>query len=310
MLGAVLIAMRFLQYSGAMILLGSSLFFVYALPAEGGCAAKFRAWPRPLLACGAALVLLGALMGLVAQTGVLAGSFSEGLKPDNLVIAVTQMNFGSSALVRAAVAAILFLVVAFCAPSHPLWIGCASGGAVISASLAWMGHGAGTEGAAGILHLLGDIAHALAASIWIGALIAFVFLLLRDRVDAQSDEALYKALRRFSGIGAATVSVIVLSGLVNSWFLVGPGRLLDFWTTTYGRVLLAKLFAFAAMLCLAALNRYRLTPALGKALALPASRGAIRAALRRSLFLETVAALAVLGLVALLGTLPPVTSGL
>ncbi len=309
-LAAAVIALRFLQYSGAMILFGSSLFFLYALPPEGHCAAKSRAWPRCLLACGAALVFSGALLGLVAQSGLLAGSFSEGFKPDNLAAAVTQMNFGASAIVRAAVAAALFFFLVFLAPSRLLWMGSAAGGAIISASLAWMGHGAGTEGAAGHFHLLGDIAHVLAASVWIGALVAFVFLLLPDSGDTQSDAALYNALRRFSGIGAAAVAVIVLSGLINSWFLVGPDRLLDFWTTAYGRVLLAKLVAFAGMLGLAALNRYRLTPALGQALLPGASCAAALLALRRSLFLEMLAALAVLGLVAWLGTLPPITSGL
>jgi len=309
-LAAAVIALRFLQYSGTMILLGSSLFFLYALPPEGHCAAKSRAWPRSLLACGAALVFSGALLGLIAQTGLLAGSFSEGFKPDNLAAAVTQMNFGASAIVRATVAAGLFFFLVFLAPSRLLWMGSAAGGAIISASIAWMGHGAGTEGATGLVHLLGDIAHALAASVWIGALIAFVFLLFHDSGDTRGDAALYNALWRFSGIGAVAVTVIVLSGLVNSWFLVGPDRLLDFWTTAYGRVLLAKLIIFAGMLCFAALNRYGLTPALGKALALPASRAAALVALQRSLVLEMLAALAVLCLVAWLGTLPPVTSGL
>jgi putative copper resistance protein D len=165
-----------------------------------------------------------------------------------------------------------------------------------------MGHGAATEGMPGMVHLAADIVHSLAAAVWIGALAGFVFLL---RPDVDGDRTLYESLRRFSAIGSFAVALIVLTGLVNSWFLVGPDRLADFWTTLYGQVLLAKLLAFAGMLGLAAVNRYRLTPALGDAWDKGASRATPLSALRRSVVLETMLAVAVLGLVAWLGTLPP-----
>jgi putative copper resistance protein D len=110
-------------------------------------------------------------------------------------------------------------------------------------------------------------------------------------------------------MGSIAVALIVLTGLVNSWFLVGPDRLTDFWTTLYGQVLLAKLLAFAGMLGFAASNRYRLTPALGHALDAGASPAIPLSALRRSLVMETLIAFVVLALVAWLGTLPPVTAG-
>jgi putative copper resistance protein D len=62
------------------------------------------------------------------------------------------------------------------------------------------------------------------------------------------------------------------------------------------------------MVALAAANRFRLTPALRAALTDPAERGAAIDALRRSLYLEFGAGLAVLGLVAWLGRLAPITA--
>src|SRR6185295_8858253 len=109
---------------------------------------------------------------------------------------------------------------------------------VICASLAWMGHGAATEGMAGIVHLAGDIGHALAAAVWIGALVGFVLVILPESGGANRDSTLHVSLRRFSGVGSGAVALIVLTGLMNSWFLVGPDRLGDFWTTLYGQVLL------------------------------------------------------------------------
>ena len=308
-LATAVIAFRFLQYSGAMILLGSSLFFIYGLPDQGPCAAASYNWPKRLLTFSATLLLGAVILGLIAQTGLLAGSFGEGFKLENLEAVIAQMSFGLSAIVRAAIAAALLLWLIIITPSRLAWAGCAVGGAIICASLAWMGHGAATEGPAGIVHLLGDVVHSLAAAVWIGALVAFVFLLLLGGDDAHSDGALHESLRRFSGIGSITVALIVLSGLVNSWFLVGPLRLFDFWMTAYGQVLLAKLLAFAGMLGLAASNRYRLTPALGRALGETAPRDAPLSALRRSLLLETTTSFVVLGLVAWLGTLPPPSAG-
>ena len=65
---------------------------------------------------------------------------------------------------------------------------------------------------------------------------------------------------RFSGMGYAAVSVLILSGLINSWFLVGS--LSGLITTPYGQVLLVKLVLFAGMLGLAMANRFWLVPSL------------------------------------------------
>ena len=61
------------------------------------------------------------------------------------------------------------------------------------------------------------------------------------------------------------------------------------------------------MLALAALNRFRLTPALDLAVTPVASRHALQR-LRLSLMLETLAGIAILGLVAWIGSLEPPVS--
>jgi putative copper resistance protein D len=299
-----IIVLRFLQYSGAMILLGSSLFFMYALPKHGLCAAQSFWWPKRLLIFSSAILLLGAASGLVAQTGFLAGSLLEGFRISNLQAVITQMDFGLSSIARGCVAAILLLCLNFISPSRIVWTACAIGGAIICASFVWMGHGAATEGLEGIAHILADITHLLAASVWIGALVCFVFLLMPGQSASDIDEVLFESLRRFSGIGFGTVVLIVLSGLINSWFMIGPHKLTDFWLTLYGQILVAKVVLFGGMLGFAASNRFRLTPALGRALG-PSMSSRPLSSLRRSIILETAVAFAVLGLVSYLGTLPP-----
>lgn len=304
MLATAVIVFRFFQYCGATILLGSSLFFIYGLPKTGPCAAATQRWPRALLIVSAAILLLSAAMGLITQTGLLAGSFGEGLKLANLQAVVTQMNFGWSNIARALVAMTAMICVTILKPSSSLWTWCAILGVIVCSSFAWMGHGAATPGAAGYFHLLADIAHSLAAAVWIGALVVFVFWLWSGQSSAATDLELHDSLRAFSGIGSAAVAALVVTGLINSWFLVGVDRLSEAWMMLYAQVLIAKVAIFIGMLGLAASNRYRLTPALGSALD-SGSRSKALTALKSSLALETLAAFAVLGLVAWLGTLAP-----
>ena len=180
-------------------------------------------------------------------------------------------------------------------------------GAVALGSLAWNGHGAATEGRVGDLHLASDIAHLLAAAAWLGALAALGLLLasakrLRTKEDVA---AAHRALEGFSVAGTLIVGIIVATGLVNAWLLVGPDQVQELGDTLYGRLLVAKLALFLGMVLLASINRYRLTPALAAAAHDP--RAAI-GALRRSLAFETAAAVSILALVAWLGTLMPPTA--
>ena len=292
--------------TGAMILFGSSLFFLYALPPTGAGSAAALRWPRPLLIASAATVLVACLLGFLAQTVVLAGSVQDALQPDALSAAATGMSFGKSSIVRAAAAGLFLIIFAVIKPGRPAWSLAAVAGGVICASFAWMGHGAATPGLAGLLHAASDILHTLAAGLWIGALVVFLILLLTDgRQPAEARHSLHAALHGFSGIGSGLVAVLVATGLINSWFVVGLAGLPSLLSTPYGQLLSVKLVIFLAMLGLAAANRFHLTPRLGRALPAAAATLPAIAALRRSLVLETGLSIIVVGLVAWFGTLAP-----
>ena len=291
MLELAVIAVRLLQYLGAMVLFGSSLFFVYAAPGI---------WPKRLLAGAAAVLALSSLLAIGAQASVFAGSLAAGLTGEALGAVVASMDFAKAALVRALAAALaLLLLLSPAAPfARPSVIGLAI---VATASLAWMGHGAASENP---LQLAADIVHALTAAIWLGALIAFGLMLAKQAELA----ALHTALRRFSRIGAPLVAVLVLTGLVNSWFLVGPGQITALGGTPYGRLLLVKLTLFAAMLVFALRNRTHHTPAIEAELAVSSANPKSVARLRRSIAIEAALGLGVLSAVAWFGTLPPPAS--
>lgn len=309
MLEPAVVVLRLLQFAGAMVLFGSSLFLLYALPKAGVGSAPQLSWPRPLLAWAAGGVLLTSVLGLLAHTSILAGSVAEGLKLESLSAVMTTMSMGPSTAVRAGAGALALIFLTLRGRDRAIWWACAGAGALTSASFAWMGHGAATEGTVGLLHLAADILHTLAAGVWIGALVAFFFLLRPRAPSAERDAVLHKALHGFSGVGSALVAVLVTSGLVNSWFLVGASRIAGLLTMPYGQLLTLKLALFAGMLVLAAANRFRLTPALGATLADDGrSSGEALATLRRSVLRETALAFLVLGLVAWLGTLAPVSA--
>jgi putative copper resistance protein D len=127
------------------------------------------------------------------------------------------------------------------------------------------------------------------------------------RMDRLHLTITHRALEGFSGTGTVVVGLIVVTGLINSWLLVGVSGISSLPTSLYGQLLLTKIGLFIAMLALAAANRFRLTPALEKAMAQNDYAAAI-SALRTSLALEAGAAITILALVAWLGTLEPPTA--
>lgn len=309
MLDAALVLLRLAQYAGAAILLGASLFLLYALPRDGALAAASLAWPRRLLLGGALLTLAGALLGLLVQTATMAGSLAEGLKPAALGFVASGTGIGRAALVRAAAATLSAAALLLLPAGLWLWRVVAVFGFAAAASWAWMGHGAATDGPGGSVHLAADLLHSLAAATWLGALPAFLILLWRPRtVEADASRFLHRALHGFAAIGSGAVATLLATGLVNSWFLVGLEKISALWTSDYGRLLSVKLLLFLLMLGLAGANRYQLTPRLAEALEAGAPAAQALTALRRSLMVETGAGVAILALVAWLGTLAPASA--
>lgn len=305
------IAIRFGLYVDLMLLFGLPMFGLYALRGRerrSGEVIAFRGLLASLALLGLVLSVLALLLLAASMSGVPLGAVDRSAV-DALV---SGTSIGTAWQVRMA-ALLLTLYLAIAGWKRPVvaLIGSAAAAGVALASLAWTGHGAMDEGTRGFIHLTSDILHLLAAGVWIGALVSLVLLIFRPatRMVAEHIILSHRALDEFATIGSLIVGVIVVSGLVNSWVLVGPANLGGLFTTLYGQLLLIKLMLFLAMLAFAAVNRFRLTPALEATLENGGHAAAV-SALRRSLLLEATAALAILGLVAWLGTLSPPASGM
>lgn len=295
-----IVGLRGGQYAAGALLLGLPAFMLYSARAVEPLTLR---WPRPVLIWTAAVLALAAPALLLAQTTLMAGSLAEAVQPASLGFIITGMGLGQALVVRTLAAVLALGLALLLRPGRLMWSLLLLPGLVVSASFAWTGHGAATVGAGHRLHLAADILHAVAASVWIGALAAFTALILKRPGDTPVwDKGLERSLAGFAGVGSAAVGVLVVTGLVNSAFLVGLSNLARLWTSPYGLLLSIKLALFGAMLALAAANRFRLTPLM----AADAARGALH--LRKSLTFEFGLGLTILAIVAAMGTLPPPAS--
>lgn len=301
------VAIRFALYLDLMAAFGLAAFGVLSLRgAERG-----RVLPlRPVIMGTGVLGTVLSVLGLLAMAAAMAGVPISALDRATVTMLMTGTAAGTAWIVRMAALTLAVLVPAlgWKRPGQAL---CAAGaaGSVALATLAWTGHGAMDEGAVGWLHLGADIAHLIAAGVWIGALLGLLMLVMRraDRMDATHLSLSQRALDKFSATGTVVVAVIMVSGLVNAWLLVGTAGIRVLATTLYGQLLVAKVLVFLAMVVLASFNRYLLTPALEVAIERGEHTAAV-GALRRSLGMETGCAVVVLALVGWLGTLEPIAS--
>lgn len=301
MIEAGVVVLRWVQFLSATAALGLPLFILYAPPSLPHTAGSIG---RVVLV--SILVLaLSAGAGLLMQTAMMAGVATAALDPTAVAYVAQSTELGRAHIARAGLAfAAALVLIAGRGGGVARWIAVALlSGAV--ASFAWSGHGASTEGGAGLLHLAADIVHAWAAALWLGALIAFGLLLRRS--SGADPRALARALGGFAATGAGAVVILTVTGIINAVFLIGPSNLAALGTSAYGLLLSAKVAVFLAMLAMAARNRFVLTPALNRAVSAGHDAGAALSRLRSSVLLELGAGVALLGLVAALGVqMPPV----
>lgn len=236
-------------------------------------------------------ILSGAAWLVLLASDILGASITDVCLHGGAWPVLFDTRFGLVWCVRLVLA--LLLGVLICQPAtRGLQLAAA---AALIALPALVGHAGASPGMAGNFHLVSDMVHLLAAGAWLGGLPAFALLLARARSEPGWDDVAVTATRRFSVVGILSVGGLLASGLTNSWYLLSGPR--DLVTTDYGRLVALKIGLFAAMVTLAAVNRFYLTPRLPE-------RSALRALLRNSIA-EIGLGLCVVLFVAVLGTLPP-----
>jgi putative copper resistance protein D len=298
-----LITVRAIHFAASAMITGTLVFRTWVakpgLPSEQAIASGW--WRQSLRVAwiALALALLSGVGWLLLQAVSMSGlPPGEAMTSQVLSTVLNETQFGVVTEIRSVLAIILATALAFDRIPPVNWLALAAA-LGLTASIAWTGHAASTLGELGNLHLAADALHLIAAASWIGGLMPFALLLAGVRRHGGASLA-RDAAQRFSTLGIVSVATLAVTGLVNSWILVGSFRALP--VTEYGQVLMLKLVVFAAMLVFAAVNRFSLTPQL----AVPSgNEGEALRKLTRNSVVEIALGFVIFAIVGMLGTLHP-----
>jgi copper transport protein len=209
-----------------------------------------------LVPAGLALAVVSAV-GVVLQGAAATGTGVVAALHADVLRGVATSGFGRSWLARAAVALVLAAAawwLARAAGGHrtaPLVVAGAAAICLVSAPAA-----SGHARAAGSLAMATDVAHVAAAAAWTGGL---AFTVLALRWAGYTRWALAEAaVPRFSTMAVASVAVLLAAGAARGY--VELPALDALWTTTYGKLLVAKVLLVMPLLALGAYNKRHLMP--------------------------------------------------
>jgi putative copper resistance protein D len=294
---AFTVAARLIHFTAILLLFGASLFRLYA-----GTVASLDAWLRRILLLAAAIALLSAVLWWDSVAVRMGGDWSDAIDVETLSAVLFETNFGEVWLWRLVMSAALVILLAFpfrlWSKTHGMLIAALS--ALLVATVALTSHAAMHQGPDGDVHQCADMVHLLCAGAWLGGLVPLGYVVLNARRGPQEMTLLRYVLPRFSHLGYWAVALLLVTGIVNTAFLVSsPANLVG---TLYGRVLIAKICLALGMVGLALANRGLMAP---KITANESSDGRPVAALWRNVAAEQSFGLLVLIIVSVLGVLPP-----
>ncbi|MFI6048273.1 cytochrome c oxidase assembly protein [Nocardia sp. NPDC051321] len=281
-------AVRALADLSAALTVGSLLFAAFLVPPQanglldvGGYRAVRRASNFALIwACCAALLIPLTVSDTTGQP------VKDTLRPEALWRAIDQIELAGAW--RTTVLFALIVAVGARVALRWGWTPVLFGASIVTMMpLALTGHS--SSGGAHDLATNSLILHLVSAAVWVGGL--FALLAHARRGGAHTD----LAARRFSLTASIAFVTIGVSGVINSWVRVPWDEL---FTTTYGRLVLAKAAALIVLGLIGFAQRRAALPALA---ANPRDRGA----LIRFAGVEVLVFAATMGLAVGLGRTPP-----
>ncbi|MFC8143827.1 copper resistance protein CopC [Streptomyces paradoxus] len=238
-------AARYLAYLAAALLVGTAAFALLCRPPH---TSPLR---RPLVAAW------WTLLGSTAALLLLRAPYEAGTGP---AAAFDTSALGRTLTSRPGLALLARLLLLLLTAAFLMWlsrrrdtekrpVALAIGTALAAAlALTWA---AAEHASAGIqvpAAMTSSVVHLLATGVWLGGLVALLLTLRRSSADD-----LVEVVPRFSRIAFASVTVLAVTGLYQSWR--GLGSLSALTGTSYGRLLLAKLAGVAVLLLVAGYSR-------------------------------------------------------
>lgn len=288
-----LVIARFVVDACALLLWGAHGFLWVGTAPQ--LATKLQQRLTATISMAVALLVLSALSKIPLQAAILGNGWPDAANLSLIHDLIAATRSGLALTIQVALALVLAIVYRI----WPAWrirsVTILAG--LTLASLSISGHAAMNSGAAGLLHQLNDSLHVLAVGAWVGAL-APVLLLLCMRGEDNDTSANTQALMRFSTLGHAAVLMTLITGMLNSRWVIGQVWL-DM-SVPYQRLLFLKIVVVAVMIALACINRYMFVPHMMR------DRERALRLLRLGTAAEIGLSLLAIGLVATFGIMEPV----
>jgi len=151
-----------------------------------------------------------------------------------------------------------------------------------------------------LVAIVNDVVHLATGAAWFAGVVVLAVVLPdgwigRDKVDRV--QLLAPAVARFSRVAFVSITIVAITGTVNS--LLHVGNLDDLWDTTYGQALALKIGLFLAILALGGINHYFIRNELERARAERTDTSA-RRTFRKTIAAELIVALALMVMTGLL----------
>ena len=268
---------RFVMFAGVLTLIGGVALITFSSHAQLTVRTRMSLW-------GAwALATFASIEALLAY-----GPHASGVKVYNftdlsLLSDTMTTSFGQATLLRISLLlAFVLLLMTVEYRAKKLWrFGAIGLSFAIAATLSAVGHPSGESLMALSISL--DVMHLLAVSLWIGAL----FLIAIDRSNWLHSSL---SMLRFSRIAGYSVAVIVITGSIQTFLLIDDPQNLV--TTEFGQKLSVKVALVGVLIAMGGLSRKTI-------------RKFGPAKIHQSVLVESLIALMVVGITALVVALPP-----
>jgi copper transport protein len=238
-------------FAGLAVLIGGAVFLAVVWPAgRDNRRAKWLVWG------GWITVFVTTALGIALEAVYAAGLPLSDIFDTTVLRNELDARYGHIALIRLgllvlAIPLLRLLLHRRPAAEHPLrwwWYG---SGLVVGAGIA-VTPGIAGHASTGIqtgLAIPADLVHVAGMACWLGGLVMLCIAVLPRR---DVDE-LRRVLPRYSALALGAIVALVVSGAYQAWRQVGSIDELK--STDYGRLLIAKLVAFAALIVAAAFSR-------------------------------------------------------
>ena len=256
---------RTFSFVGLLVLIGATSFRMLVLPRSREIKSEIRS----------RMERRAAVLGLVASVLVIASALVRiGLEseimnamPGMQTMSMTDMTMHTrwGFALRLELGAAFVALISFAVAARGLrvaWAVASISAVVLAATPALAGHAAASPRFTPLV-IASDFLHVLGASSWLGSLFAVmvVGVPLAFALDAvERWPSVASLVNSFSPIALVSATVVGISGVIASW--VHLERLSALWQTTYGQVLLVKLFLVAITLTIGAYNFRQVQPQL------------------------------------------------